>query len=157
MFLVFMSDDGKEFYVDYPDRKIVYHDRWRWMESRSGHSVYVVTAKLGLLHRKIVAPPSGMTVDHIDANGLNCRRYNLRVCTRAQNVTNRHHFKRTSSGITGAYEQQNGTYNAIISIGNKCVYLGNFATAEEAGRAWDAAALAARGEFARLNFPLMEH
>ena len=42
-----------------------------------------------LMHRLIIKPDSGMTVDHCSMNGLDNRRSNLRVATKGQNMRNR--------------------------------------------------------------------
>lgn len=39
-----------------------------------------------MLHRAIMCPPSGKMVDHIDGDGMNCTRTNMRVCSNAQNA-----------------------------------------------------------------------
>jgi len=41
------------------------------------------------MHRLIMGPPSDMQIDHRDHNGLNCQRYNMRICTNIQNRANR--------------------------------------------------------------------
>jgi hypothetical protein len=100
-----------------------------------------------------------MLVDHVDGDKLNNRRRNLRIATPRQNMHNqvRPLRKRPYKGI---YRSSTGTpWTAQISIprkgsgAGKTIALGRFETAEEAARAYDAAALEHFGEFAALNFP----
>ncbi len=100
-----------------------------------------------------MAAPPALTVDHINGDSLNNRRHNMRLCTKAQNIANKHRFKPSATGYRGVYPTDSGKFNAILSVGNVKCWLGTFTTAESAALTWDAAAFAARGEFARLNFP----
>jgi hypothetical protein len=102
------------------------------------------------MHRQIMDAPEGVEVDHRDGDGLNNRRYNLRVCTHAQNGANQRIPKNNRSGFKGVYRQKDcdGWCAKIRST-----YLGLYDSAEEAARAYDTAAVRTFGEFASLNFP----
>lgn len=107
-----------------------------------------------LMHQMIMGVNIGMDIDHIDGNGLNNSRYNLRVCTHAQNVMN---SKAKSSNITGfkgvrmRREALKKPFTAQIQVEGKLIHLGYFKTASEAAISYNKAALKYFGEFARLN------
>lgn len=94
-------------------------------------------------------------VDHINGNGLDNTRANLRYATPAQNAANARQRRDSTSGFKGVH--RNGPrglpWRAQIAKGGKKRHLGLFESAEIAARAYDAAALELFGEFARLNFP----
>lgn len=91
-------------------------------------------------------------IDHKDGDFTNNRIENLRLCTQSQNLGNRrgHSRKGYFKGVT---LRRSGRYEAAICLDYRQIYLGTYATAEEAARAYDAAAVEHFGEFARLNFP----
>lgn len=106
------------------------------------------------MHNQIMCPPVGKVVDHINGNGLDNRRANLRICTQAQNLCNKKLDKRNKTGYKGVYFQPEGSknpYRAMIGYGHKLHYIGLYPTAEDAARAYNAAAVELHGEFARLN------
>jgi hypothetical protein len=101
------------------------------------------------LHRAILGVPAAYEIDHKDHHGLNNRRSNLRLGSRSQNLGNSR-WRIGLSGFRGVHHRKEGRPWAACCAGQ---YLGRFATAEEAARAYDAAALERFGEFATLNFP----
>lgn len=103
-----------------------------------------------MMHRAIMDARPEQRIDHINHNGLDNRRANLRFCNKAQNAANSLRSKRGYRGIS----QRGQQWAAYISNYPACPkYLGIFQTQEAAARAYDAAALARFGEFASLNFP----
>lgn len=106
------------------------------------------------MHREILAPPAGMDVDHIDRDGLNNQRGNLRAATRTQNNGNSRPKRpgRPYKGIT--QDKKHGGWKAQITKGKgRNIYLGYFNDPADAARAYDRAAREYFGEYARLNFP----
>jgi HNH endonuclease len=103
-----------------------------------------------LMHRLILDAPKGLVVDHIDGNGLNNQRSNLRLATRRQNAHNRPKQANNQSGFKGI-SKHHRRWKATIRANGKCIYLGLFKTAELAGAVYDQAALKFHGEFARMN------
>jgi hypothetical protein len=92
-------------------------------------------------------------VDHINGNRLDNRRVNLRLCNSAGNTQHRKATFDNKTGYKGVTQQRTRYVANIVAFG-KHYYLGSFATAEEAARAYDAKALEVHGEFARTNFDL---
>ena len=112
------------------------------------------TGKYHTLHRLVLKAPKGSMIDHINGNGLDNRRENLRFCTKQQNQANQKQNKGNSSGYKGVAEASNcSKWRAYIRHNYKQIHLGNHNTPEEAARAYDAKAKELYGEFARLNFP----
>jgi hypothetical protein len=89
-------------------------------------------------------------IDHRDRDGLNNRWANLREATRSQNLANRCAQVNNAIGVKGVcLERATGRYLAYIKVAGRTIALGRFGTAEEASRAYMAAALQHFGEFAR--------
>jgi hypothetical protein len=99
--------------------------------------------------------PEGMFVDHINHNGLDNRKANLRFATRAENNRNVRCLKKNkSSRYRGVYhDKKYKKWRAHISVNNKKRHLGYFKDEKEAARAYDNAARKYYKEFAILNFP----
>lgn len=107
-----------------------------------------------LLHRAVLDLADGKIADHINGNGLDCRRVNLRVCTQKQNTHNRRACRGGTSRYRGvSWRDSEKKWIVQIMVDGKNNWLGRFASEEAAARAYDKLASAAFGEFARLNFP----
>ena len=105
------------------------------------------------MHRLMMEPPAGLVVDHIDGNGLNNRRSNLRVCTQAQNLRNRPGRAATSRFKGVSFDKRRHLWAACISDNDRTIHIGHFEDEIEAAFAYDLSAVALAGEFAYLNFP----
>lgn len=125
--------------------------QYRWYVSSYGYAARKDKRRFVFMHDMIADPGPGLTVDHRNHNLLDNRRRNLRVCTWAENQRHRRKFKNNTSGYKGVSFQA-GKWVARITADYKSHYLGRFATAIEAARAYDEAAVRLHGEFAHLNF-----
>lgn len=123
----------------YPSGQTWYAQRSYWTGER------VATEGMG---RFLTSPPKGLVVDHINGNGLDNRRSNLRHCTRQQNRYNTPTRRESRSGYTGVKKRANGRFTTYL----KGKSYGTYDTPEEAARAYDLAAIDEYGEFARTNF-----
>ncbi len=94
-------------------------------------------------------PPEGYEVDHINHDGLDNRRCNLRLATRANNCHNQRSFKGSSKykGVWRVGEK----WAACIRVDGRSKRLGTFVSEKEAALAYNQAAREHYGEFAKLN------
>jgi hypothetical protein len=97
-------------------------------------------------------PDKGFVIDHLDGNGLNNQRNNLRICTVSQNSMNRNKTVKNKSGFKGViWWERNNTWKAEIRHNKNKIYLGYYKNIIDAAKAYNAAALKYHGEFANLN------
>jgi hypothetical protein len=133
-----------------------------WRGHCRRHATYVVSTLHHCGHdrelrinRAILGARTGQIVDHENCDGLDNTRRNLRLTDCAGNARNRRPLcGRQYKGVR--FHKDTGKYEAYIRCNRKKTHLGLFAIEEEGARAYDTAALALFGEFARLNFPAIE-
>lgn len=109
------------------------------------------------MHRVILGAKKGQIVDHINSDGLDNRRKNLRITDDVGNCRNRRTTSNRSGykGVNLLYRRKDGgeKWAARICRGNRVVEtIGYFSSAESAARAYDEAAKEYFGEFASFNF-----
>lgn len=105
------------------------------------------------MHRVIMGvDEKNIFIDHIDGNGLNNQRSNLRCCTQIQNSRNRR-FTGTKTSIYKGVHQKGiaNQWRANINTVDGVLHLGTYATEKEAAVAYNIAAIKYFGEFANLN------
>ncbi len=145
---------GKTALVDYDDFDRI--NRHKWVACPVGIAWYANRTERGrsiLMHREIMRARKGTVVDHIDGNGLNNCKSNLRFCNACQNSWNRRPLGRHSRYKGVSFDKRRGKYYAVVRYqGNRLKY-GPFDEEIEAARAYDRVALENHGEFAWLNFP----
>lgn len=107
--------------------------------------------KLLYLHRIIMGAKPGQLIDHINGDGLDNRRENLRVVTHAQNVKNWRKHAPASSRYKGVRFHAN-SWEVQINVNRKRIYIGRFQNEIDAAKAYDESARRYFGEFAAINF-----
>ena len=119
-------------------------NKHRWFARKDYNTFYVLRQsstkggykqKTILMHRVIMTPPKHLQIDHIDGNGLNNQKSNLRIVTTRQNKQNAH--IKTSSKYPGVvWNKVSKKWQANIRIGNQKRYLGLFEKEEDAYAAY---------------------
>jgi hypothetical protein len=150
--------------VDDEDYARVSRYSWRAKRKRDGRTTYAyatiasVSSRTGrvdvALHRLVMDAPADRQIDHIDGDGLNNRRANLRLATHAQNQANRNKQANNRSGFKGVYKTTGSeSWQSILRFNRHNYGIKTCKTKEEAARWYDRAARVVHGEFANLNFP----
>jgi hypothetical protein len=106
-----------------------------------------------MMHRVIMGVDDPKVhIDHIDGNGLDNRKVNLRFATALENQWNKGRNKNNSSGYKGvSYNKRAGKWKSRIKEDKKEIHLGYFDTPEEAYEAYCKAAKELHGEFHNLG------
>lgn len=138
-------------------------NQWKWTLSRCRRTIYAhryptkdARRTMILMHRLImgILQNPELHVDHINHDGLDNRRVNLRLATQQQNLQNSRKYRNTRFRFKGVRKRPKHNWEAYIKVDRKFVTIGSFLTEEEAAKAYDAAARQHFGEFACCNFPV---
>ena len=150
---------GKFALVDTID--FAYLNQWKWSIYKIRQTWYVKRTIHGLKHKTIylhrvilerIGYKDFKQVDHVDGNGLNNRRKNLRPATRKQNQHNQKISIKNTSGYKGVYwNNQRKRWMAYIKLNGKQIYLGYFDNALNAAKAYNRAAKKYHKKYAKLN------
>lgn len=155
---------GRVVLVDPDDYGLTMQYRWHVLEhdpvapgrrQRGPYAVCEISQGNGkrttlYMHVLIMGQPY---IDHVNHNGLDNRRVNLRPATQTQNLGNSRKNPTKTSRYKGVYrDRRRSKWVAQITAYGRTQHLGKFAKEEDAGLAYDVAARAAFGEFAKLNF-----
>jgi hypothetical protein len=135
---------------------------YKWYAQKAWNTYYAVRNEYGkkdeerksiLMHREIIKVGAGFVADHINHNGLDNRRANLREASFAQNNYNRRKIIRNkSSKYKGVYRHRGKKWRAMIKVNKKSMHIGSFDDEAQAAKAYDQAARKYQGEFAVTNF-----
>lgn len=153
---------GQSTIVSWEDRDL---SGYKWLTQSTAWGNYAARryyhangSTLLLLHRVILERVLGRTldkkeqVDHIDLNGLNNCRDNLRLATNKQNSANKRKSVRNRSGYKGvSWDTTRKKWQASITVDGKSIGLGRYDTPEAAHEAYCKAAKELFGEFARFE------
>ena len=144
------------------DEDFEFLSKFQWVCNIQGRSCYALRIAnysddkrhTLAMHRLIMKLQRGDAryIDHIDGNGLNNQKENLRVVTKAQNGWNQGVRKSNSSGYKGvSWHKGMGKWQAKIRCKGEIHYLGFFEIKKEAATAYNNGAIKYHGEHARLN------
>lgn len=114
--------------------------------------VYINNKKIMKYMHQVLINTIKNEIDHIDGNGLNNQKDNLRIVTRSQNNMNRTKRKGTSSKYKGVYfDIKRNKWSTEITFNSKKIFLGRFKDEIEAAKVYNKKAKELFKEYARLN------
>jgi len=135
-------------------------NQFKWYANRCKNTFYAErseiiakhTKKTIIMHRLIMNPSDEMEIDHIDHNGLNNQKANLRVVTSSQNNMNQQPRRNISSIFKGVYwKKQVNRWVASIGYNQKVIHLGYFEKEIDGAIAYNKKAVELFGQYAWLN------
>jgi hypothetical protein len=130
-----------------------------WYLMKFKNTEYAVRIENGFniihMHREIMQPPKGMIVHHLNHDGRDNRKANLRIVTYKQNaVNNKPKADNCTSKYKGVYwHKQRKKWAVSLKHHRKKIYIGLFTDEIEAAKAYDSAARKYHDQYAYLNFP----
>jgi len=143
---------GMKALIDDEDYERIAKYKWHFSHRYAVTAVYNGKNKKDCIcmHNMLMNTPDGMEVDHIDGDGLNNRRSNLRICTHAENLRNQKLNVNNKFGVSGVcLHSCKRFFLTRIVVNRKVIHLGTFRTLEEAKRVRLEAEIKYFGDFRR--------
>ena len=148
---------GKVAIIDDKDLALV--SQYEWFAHKNGKNFYAETRLpiskgriLLKMHVLIMGKKIGFEIDHINHNGIDNRRENLRHATHSQNHQNNRPRIHCSSKYKGVYwHKRDKKWEVQIGLDGALFYLGRFASEQEAAILYNKSAVKMFGPFAFLN------
>lgn len=151
--------NGRIAIIDDEDYEIVSQYRWYLLKGKNTEyachkkTENAISLPTILMHRLVMNAPKGSQIDHINGDGLDNRKCNLRFCSHQENSRNSPKNWRGTSKYKGVgLCKRRKKWRARIKLNNKQVEIGCYNTEIEAATAYNMVALANFRQFARLNY-----
>jgi hypothetical protein len=133
--------------------------QWKWHAQKDGNTFYAIRdfcvkrkRTTVRMHRLVNQTPDGLDTDHINGNGLDNRKTNLRTATRQQNIINRGMLSTNKSGYRGvSWRKGQNKWRAQICVNYKVIHIGSFGLLHEAVSAYKEKDEELRGNEIRRN------
>lgn len=160
-----IQKNGTEHIILVDDSDFEEVNQYKWHVQRGGDTFYVLRniylgyvdgkkkSKKIAMHRQLLEiDDSKIFIDHINHNGLDNRRENLRICNNRRNQYNSKPQKGAASRYKGvSWSKQNNKWIAQININGKNKYLGYFTIEEDARDAYEKVAKGIQGDFKNIS------
>ena len=148
--MVINLTQGYKATIDDEDYKLI--SQYKWCVKSVKNLKYAITTqnyKEISMHRLIMNAKLDQQVDHINRNGLDNRKENLRFSSQAENMQNREGWGK--SKYKGVSFHDSGLFRARIWKDKKEILIGYFKEEVDAARAYDKAAINLYGDKAKRN------
>ena len=114
-------------------------NKYSWCLIRRNTNFYACTSikgKITRMHHMIIGKPiNGMVTDHIDGNGLNNKKENLRIVTQRENLQNLK-IKKSSKFSGVHWRKAKKKWTASLRINGRPKHIGYFVNEEDAAVAY---------------------
>lgn len=144
--------------INESDLKLVSEYDWCLNKKETGKRTEYVRTHEGSMkmHQLFLGePPEGQVIDHINGDGLDNRRTNLRFCTHSENHANERKRRGGTSVFKGvSFDSNRDKWSAKIMVNGETRNLGRFDDESAAAIAYDLAAVEIYGQYARTNSSL---
>jgi len=139
---------GYEATVDDADYEELNKLNWYWEHGYARTDAWVLGVRYRIYMHSLLLPAAKL-VDHVNGDGLDNRRENLRPATEQQNCFNSRGYAK--SGYKGVYTDNGQKWYVKISRDRKTFTKGGFDSPEDAARFYNKKATELHGDFAYLN------